>query len=564
MRLVSFSVQKYRSIIKAERFRLGDLTILIGPNNEGKSNILKALVAGMRLLSGVEGRQLARGSVRFQRETVGDFKWRRDFPVALQESQPDGESILDFEFDLDADETAAFVREVKSQLNGNLPIRLRIGPRRVLFQVTKRGPGAKALSAKRDEIVGFLGSRIQLDYVPAVRTADQAVDVVRGLVDRELRVAELDPSYSEALQQIADLQQPILERVSQTLASTLQGFLPDVQTVALTIPQETRVSALRTVRIVVDDGAATELHMKGDGAQSLAALSLIRHATQRSQLERILAVEEPEAHLHPDAIHGLRDVLAEIAQKQQVVLTTHSPVLINRLAIDSNILVRANRAKPAESVAEIREALGVRTSDNLSSADVVLVVEGESDRVALRALLADASSRLQAALASGQLALDSLAGGSNLSYKLAQLRDSLCIAHSYLDHDEAGRLAAERATEAGLLEPPDQTFVICRGMSESELEDMFDPALYSQFFQDSYNVDIQNARFRTNEKWSTRSRNVFQSAGQPFNERVERDVKVGVAQLIAASPSTALLAAKRDSFDALGQALERKLDRTSI
>ncbi len=33
MRLERFSIQKYRSIIKAEKLPLGDLTVLVGPNN---------------------------------------------------------------------------------------------------------------------------------------------------------------------------------------------------------------------------------------------------------------------------------------------------------------------------------------------------------------------------------------------------------------------------------------------------------------------------------------------------------------------------------------------------
>lgn len=51
MKLVSFSLQKYRSIQKAEKISLGSMTILVGPNNEGKSNILRGLVSGVALLS---------------------------------------------------------------------------------------------------------------------------------------------------------------------------------------------------------------------------------------------------------------------------------------------------------------------------------------------------------------------------------------------------------------------------------------------------------------------------------------------------------------------------------
>ena len=51
MRLVQFSVTNFRSILKAERLPLGEFTVLVGPNNEGKSNILQAMVLGMEALS---------------------------------------------------------------------------------------------------------------------------------------------------------------------------------------------------------------------------------------------------------------------------------------------------------------------------------------------------------------------------------------------------------------------------------------------------------------------------------------------------------------------------------
>ena len=42
MKLSAFSVTNYRSITSANKIKLDDLTILLGKNNEGKSNIIKA------------------------------------------------------------------------------------------------------------------------------------------------------------------------------------------------------------------------------------------------------------------------------------------------------------------------------------------------------------------------------------------------------------------------------------------------------------------------------------------------------------------------------------------
>ena len=44
MRLNRVSVRKYRSIDTAADFNVGDFTVLVGPNNQGKSNLLRAAV----------------------------------------------------------------------------------------------------------------------------------------------------------------------------------------------------------------------------------------------------------------------------------------------------------------------------------------------------------------------------------------------------------------------------------------------------------------------------------------------------------------------------------------
>lgn len=61
MELVSFSVTNYRSITTAYKLPVKQATILIGPNNEGKSNILRALVTALEVLQSLGGRRITGG-----------------------------------------------------------------------------------------------------------------------------------------------------------------------------------------------------------------------------------------------------------------------------------------------------------------------------------------------------------------------------------------------------------------------------------------------------------------------------------------------------------------------
>ena len=108
----------------------------------------------------------------------------------------------------------------------------------------------------------------------------------------------------------------------------------------------------------------------------------------------IIAIEEPESHLHPGAIHQLNKIIKSLAESNQVILTTHNPLFVDRSNIKSNIIVDSSKAAPAKDVAAIREILGVKVSDNLTNASYVLVVEGKNDAESLKALIPELSPKL--------------------------------------------------------------------------------------------------------------------------------------------------------------------------
>jgi hypothetical protein len=252
--------------------------------------------------------------------------------------------------------------------------------------------------------------------------------------------------------------------------------------------------------------------------------------------------------------------VADIARKHQVIMTTHCPLFVDRTSIKSNIIVHSNKAIPAKDVKEIREVLGVRASDNLQHAEMILVVEGEEDRRELRALLRQHSPRLANAIKEQSLGFESLHGGSNLSYKLSQIREAMCLAHSFLDHDKCGLAAQQKAEQEGLLTMADVTFAVCEALDESEFEDMLDSAIYGAMIQNRYGVSILSPKFKGNAKWSDRLRAAFKHQGKTWSDAVEMKVKGEIAELVESNPASALNPHKRSSFDALVTAPEAKLN----
>ena len=567
MRLRNFTIENYRSITKAEKIPCANLTVLVGPNNEGKSNILRGLVLGLNILSAIEeSRMFTRRYLASRAHSdPTSFDWDRDFPVQKKTRAAKGRTVFHFEFELTAAEKTAFYNETKTQLTGLLPVQLSIGPANdITFAFRKKGPHSAAISKKRDAICRFIRSHIAFEYVRSVRTAEDAMRVVDDMLSRELRIIETDPRYMKALQIIEQLQQPILSAVQNTVGSTLKQFLADVASVTLKINRDQRSRALReSCSIHVDDGIVTDLRMKGDGVQSLASIALIRHASESSARGRnlILAIEEPETHLHPDAIHELKKVLNELATKQQVILTTHNPVLVNRLDIRANVIVENHRALVAKSVADIRRSLGIRLSDNLQSAELVLVLEGEEDVAPMKALLSHYSTKLRVAFDSGRLGIDTLGGAPKLVYKLGLLRAALCSYFAFVDYDQSGGDAVEKAKDAGLLTSADYSFVRCAGLNRSEIEDLYAVSLYATLVLNKYNVDLTDRKLGTSGKWTERVKRQFEAQNGNWDPdgQTEQDLKRDISQLVMRNPATALSPFRRNAFDALVTTLERRL-----
>jgi AAA15 family ATPase/GTPase len=558
VQLVKFSATNYRSITSAHRITFANVTVLIGRNNEGKSNLLRALEAAMTLLK----QHALTSQNRNRRSYMGDaaYAWQRDFPIQFQDRRTATQTILKLEFQLDEDECRQFKEAIGSSINGSLPLEIKIGKdQEPQIRLVKSGKNTTALASKSAQIAQFVANRIHFNYIPAVRTDNTTIELIGGLLSQELKTLESDERYLEALTTIADLQQPILDELAMRVHGPLKEFLPSIKSVKLEISDSSRRYSLRRdVSVVIDDGTPTLLEYKGDGVKSLAALGLLKSQNAPTGAS-ILAIEEPESHLHPAAIHQVNEIIRSISQTSQVIVTTHNPLFVDRENIRANVIVTDGGASPAKNIAAIRDILGIKASDNLTHANYALVVEGEEDAIALRALLPVLSEKIAKALRNNMLIVEPIGGAGNLSYKLSLLRNSLCAVHTLLDGDQAGRDAYQKAKSDSLISVANCTFITCNGMTEAEFEDCLDPVVYRDMILSEQGVDLTSAKFRGNGKWSQRIRTTFLDQGKPFTDGLLVKSKYLVAAAVAKNPRGALNEHKRNSVDAMVSALERMI-----
>lgn len=569
MKLLSFSISNYRSIISAKEIPLADYTVMIGANNEGKSNILHALTLGMNIIESFKDSVVRDrlGRIRSARlfSASKSYNWLRDFPVSLQNSQKrDLYTEILFNFSLSRDENEAFQHEIGSKLNESLPILIRLSKNDINLIVVKPGKGSGSLNKKTNKIADFISRNLSFDYIPAVRTSDSSEEVLIDLISKELTQIETKPEYIKALDEIRSLQEPILSRLSESVTSTISSFLPSVTSVHIDMPQDARYRAFRrSLEISVDDGNNTPLERKGDGVKSLVALALMRYASESStnSTHSIVAVEEPEAHLHPQAIHELRDVLIGLSKKNQIILTSHSPLFVNPANLNSTIVVNNNKASPATNISEIRNVLGVRLSDNLQSAKMIAIVEGDDDIIILKSLLSNRYPEIKSAIDSGDLVFDALGGASNLSYKIRLYRGSATLVHCFLDNDAAGIRGLEKATKENLIRIADYNLMIVPGQAESELEDILDPKKYRDAFLAEFFVDpCLNTPAARGKKWSDAMAKIFQAQGKMWGDRLEMQVKLWLANYASENIEHIVIEPRFSPIEAFANSLISKME----
>jgi len=118
-------------------------------------------------------------------------------------------------------------------------------------------------------------------------------------------------------------------------------------------------------------GPAFELAQESDGTlRMLAILTALYQDPSRS----LLTIEEPELTIHPGALGVLRDVLQEASLRSQIVITTHSPDLVAGLPAD--VLRAVEKVNGVTRVGPITDAQREAIDEMLFSPGELMRMEG--------------------------------------------------------------------------------------------------------------------------------------------------------------------------------------------
>lgn len=339
-------VQNFRSL-KDVDITFDDSTILIGENNAGKSTLLDAIRKG---LSRLGTRSIFDEYDFFMDSEMSSPKYSEGIKIILifEERTSDewdgfiNDTFIDALQYLDGKKTSIILQTTASYNEVTSDIEVK-----TVFLNNKFEP----ISGKVQNLINKFLMLTSVFYLQAVREIKDTFSAKSSLWGRFMKKASI-PN-----EELASIQEQI-EQLNTDIISNdenLTNLVKELQKIQKVMDFENNGHKLVSInavpiktwdllskaQVVLNNGTSSvkfPLEKHGQGTQSVTAILLFKayinillKEINSKYAEVILTLEEPEAHLHPQAIRALQKSIDEV--DCQKIITTHSPYFIQNADI---------------------------------------------------------------------------------------------------------------------------------------------------------------------------------------------------------------------------------------
>ena len=398
--------KNFRSIEYAE-LELGPLTVLVGPNASGKSNLLDVLgfladaarhglETAISRRGGIDsiGRRSPKGKIlapeigfrgefprgsleycaSFVRRSKGEYRVKREF-IWLKPFDSRADQL---EVELtDGRLTKPDLKQFSSNVESIRPLSIRAVNQLIsgeigshdLYLISEKPSRVTALLASLDSRKGSLSESPYFHLHMALDNARGNLSHIgmyhifpNSLRDPQ-KVGESHPLATSG-ENLASVLRDMVQRKSRFLSELMESL-------GIAVPgiRDIRVIQAGSYYVVelmhekddqAEKGLWFDLSHESDGTLRLLAMLT---ALFQDPAPSLIGLEEPELFIHPGAMAVLADTMKEASLRGQVLVATHSPDLINLLPIES---IRAVTAQDGSTrVGKVAEHQLKSVRDNL-------------------------------------------------------------------------------------------------------------------------------------------------------------------------------------------------------
>lgn len=373
-------ISNFRSLGKDVRIDLGSLTVLVGPNGSGKSNVLDVLAFVRDAVSlGLPAAVTNRGGIAAVRRSSSGRPF--DVHVVLELTLGDASGSYGFVITGDRKEEYRIKSEEAWLLHNGERLSFRRqgdgwqGPEGLAPRVDEQSLALTALGGSEQfkPVYDFLSRMTVYSIFPDKLAVPQKFDTTR-------------PMRKHGDNWVSVLKDLIRDPEAKgDLVDALRRLTGDIEDVRVTAAASHLIVELKHGARRAKEKRWFDAGQQSDG--TLRVAGLLTALLQQPALP-VIGLEEPELTVHPGVLPVVYDFLRQAATVSQILVTTHSPVLLDCLDLDRvEILAVCRRdgctrvrAAQADHLADVRKGL-LGLGDKFLSGDLQLTLfESDQER----------------------------------------------------------------------------------------------------------------------------------------------------------------------------------------
>ena len=370
MRLTNIAITNHSRIPDLE-VEIRRHAVIVGPNDVGKSSILRILDLALGTSTAGLYRALTPDDLRdLEDPLIVDVQWadfedrnRRVFPSEISIADDQESEYLWVQLIVEADpedeEAVTIQRWFPDGGHPRAPTRAQL--EEFGWRYLRATRGVSMMQGRRSPVQTLLAS----------------ADLSSNEEDLRALLNQFNDELS-GNDSVTDL----LERVSKHLNRAMPRSITqnDLAVRTVTDPSE---NVLQDVSIFLNrDDEQVSLLDQSDGIRQLMSMTLFDLAEGTAN---VLAIDEPELHLHPTSQRTAADLLS--GSGNQKILVTHSPYILHRfepsevIAVDRNGVCHQIEETELSRVEKVRAHWWSPRLLEALTARFVIIVEGDADRV---------------------------------------------------------------------------------------------------------------------------------------------------------------------------------------
>lgn len=352
-------------------FNFNRISILVGPNNSGKTSLLRGLSKILSINS------------NYRQFYESDFRDSVD-PIRF---------YLTFT-DLTDDELACFHGHNEPDPQNTDKYMLRMEYK----QTEPKLRGELIFSLTQDNVLHYHLQFINTDFIKAIRDPKEFFETRRkAFLGRSLLSFDIqDHEREEIINKLQEAGEIFrgntdISDFITNLNQNLSGFFTNNETLELEITELDPKRILDNVKLSINqaNNENISIYDYGSGYQNIISLALFQTLSNQEELT-LLFLEEPEAHLHPQLVRKFMKNLYSTQNtnsNSQFILSTHSPIVVEESSINDVIILHTTqnnstpKTLPTDFYVQNKKLIKL-FRDNLSEclfATKVVLIEGSSD-----------------------------------------------------------------------------------------------------------------------------------------------------------------------------------------